>query len=674
MTNLRGAIIRLARKNPGLRSGLLPLLKQAMEFDTPEALENYFKEHPGADKSKHTVKKKEEKEEEAGGGADSKDGPKGKWVSEYKPEKFYSPEHEEAWESVKFHAQKRDDLEDKLKKKIKGPVPEDVYFHADPKSKTVWFKDEKGGVVNVPNTQRESAELNDVFGALREEVKKMDREEEKGKRKEEEAGSKKATLRASLIRLAHENPELRSHLLPILAKSAAKVWKAKKITDQMVEAQAQLYWSPRQQTFDPTMMGNSSAKTMLPQLVQGFEFDLASEFYFSPWNKDQASEIEKEVLASGHPNAKNIGHNLALSVFNSHSGSSQPSFYWDAKYSGRLKDLKAYIPQLREIGMGDVAAKVQTYVENVETIRKDTEKMIEASVRSGLKKLGMDPTLIGEADKFAAKDEITHRIVTPEMRLAALTVKLAHKPILQPQGLDMRAVKEGMGTMLYFIDGAKNHSKFYEMLVVPSGGGFTLMRRWGALTDTGMTGRVDSKDMPFMSLRQAQAELAKIYREKVGKGYKDAFNGKMHVSPATGERLPLGQYPVGLTRTPGFGWGTQSATVCIPSLRDLQEKLDSALNELEEDSDLSMLLADMEGAQRLINALMRNPQAIEAETNKSMGDIIDKAMKTPLSRIRALQGMARTGPGRLPDLDRGKLRSELVAIRNYVRKQLSYCA
>jgi hypothetical protein len=180
--------------------------------------------------------------------------------------------------------------------------------------------------------------------------------------------------------------------------------------------------------------------------------------------------------------------------------------------------------------------------------------------------------------------------------------------------------------------------------------------------------------MEGLSLRSAQAELAKIYREKVGKGYKDTYNGKMHVSPATGERLPLGQYPVGLTRTPGFGWGTQSATACIPSLRDLSEKVDAAINEMEEDNDLAMLLADMESAQRIINQLMRNPVAIDTETNMSMGDVLDAAMKTPLNRIRALQGMARSGPGRLPDLDREKLRRELVAIRNYIRKQLSHCA
>ena len=33
----------------------------AMEFDTPEAMKSYFKEHPAADRSKHTVKKPESK-------------------------------------------------------------------------------------------------------------------------------------------------------------------------------------------------------------------------------------------------------------------------------------------------------------------------------------------------------------------------------------------------------------------------------------------------------------------------------------------------------------------------------------------------------------------------------------------------------------------------------------
>ena len=224
--------------------------------------------------------------------------------------------------------------------------------------------------------------------------------------------------------------------------------------------------------------------------------------------------------------------------------------------------------------------------------------------------------------------------------------------------------------MLYFIDAEKNHSKFYEMLIVQESNTVVLKRRWGALTDSGESGRVDSKDEFFESMPQAQMQMAKIYREKVGKGYLDSYNPKMHVSPTTGERLPMGQYPVGLTRKPGFGWGTQSATMCIPGLRSLQEKVDGAIRELDEGKDLPEILADMENADRIISALMRNPDAMDKELNRSMGDVIAKIMQPAMRRIKAIQGQPVSRI--LPDLT--KLRSELVWIKNYIRKQLAYCS
>lgn len=58
MDDLRRRTIRLAHANPVVRPYLLELLtdRVAMEFDTQEALDKYLEEHPGADKSKHTVK------------------------------------------------------------------------------------------------------------------------------------------------------------------------------------------------------------------------------------------------------------------------------------------------------------------------------------------------------------------------------------------------------------------------------------------------------------------------------------------------------------------------------------------------------------------------------------------------------------------------------------------
>ena len=54
---LRKKLIKLAHEHPEMREHLLPLLKQAMEFPTQDALDTYLKAHPGADKSNHSVAK-----------------------------------------------------------------------------------------------------------------------------------------------------------------------------------------------------------------------------------------------------------------------------------------------------------------------------------------------------------------------------------------------------------------------------------------------------------------------------------------------------------------------------------------------------------------------------------------------------------------------------------------
>ena len=54
--SLRSSVIRLASEHPELRKHLLPLLKVGMDFPTQEALDKYLKDHPGADKSNHSVR------------------------------------------------------------------------------------------------------------------------------------------------------------------------------------------------------------------------------------------------------------------------------------------------------------------------------------------------------------------------------------------------------------------------------------------------------------------------------------------------------------------------------------------------------------------------------------------------------------------------------------------
>lgn len=66
---LRERTIRLAYERADLRPHLLSLVRTATEFPTQDALNKYLKEHPDADKSKHTVKKDDSK----GGGADKKE-------------------------------------------------------------------------------------------------------------------------------------------------------------------------------------------------------------------------------------------------------------------------------------------------------------------------------------------------------------------------------------------------------------------------------------------------------------------------------------------------------------------------------------------------------------------------------------------------------------------------
>ena len=58
--SLRLTITRLAHDQSEFQRQLVSILrKTAFEFDTPEALQKYLQEHPGADKTNHWVKKQE---------------------------------------------------------------------------------------------------------------------------------------------------------------------------------------------------------------------------------------------------------------------------------------------------------------------------------------------------------------------------------------------------------------------------------------------------------------------------------------------------------------------------------------------------------------------------------------------------------------------------------------
>jgi hypothetical protein len=241
--------------------------------------------------------------------------------------------------------------------------------------------------------------------------------------------------------------------------------------------------------------------------------------------------------------------------------------------------------------------------------------------------------------------------------------KLAHQALLKSLGLDKEAVRRGEAFMVYKIDPASNNSKFYEGLIVEDGDqGFRVFRRWGSLTDSGSTGRVDGAKFDedprylFPTIAQAKRELSMHYNKRKEHGYLSAY-GPEHRSP-DGEALPQGQYPVGLTRKPGFGWGTQSVTRCIPALRTLEDDISQARDLIRRGMRPEDLQSHLTTALRTLTEVARADSTMAAK----LKDLIGKA-------LRRLQGGRRF----LDDPIQGLLANDLLTIENYIRKQLSHC-
>jgi predicted DNA-binding WGR domain protein len=240
----------------------------------------------------------------------------------------------------------------------------------------------------------------------------------------------------------------------------------------------------------------------------------------------------------------------------------------------------------------------------------------------------------------------------------AAVSKVANKPILTREGLNKAAVLNGDGAMLYFIDPDRNSSKFYEMLIRPERDStYTLLRRWGALTDSGTTGRVDSKDQRGLDYGQAQKELQKIYKSKTRKGYVDTFS-PAHKSPIDGKKLKQGEYPLGLVRQVGFGWGTQSMGQCIPALRDMVEHLDGAIKEIQERGKSDHIKEDLDDAMGTISTIAKEDSTMAGKLKKYISHV-----------VRRVSG----SPRFLPDPEGQKLIKEVRTIINYVKKQTAYC-
>lgn len=162
----------------------------------------------------------------------------------------------------------------------------------------------------------------------------------------------------------------------------------------------------------------------------------------------------------------------------------------------------------------------------------------------------------------------------PPKGVQASTRRKAHGPV---------AIRQP-DVMMYAIDpdaSAQGQSKFYEMKVVPFGavvdvvrptvrkekdfrargvGGFTLVKRWGRLTDSGSTGRVDAMDEYYDTEQDARAAMDDTKRSKARGG------GSAKYTDVSRTR----EYPIGLGGS-GFGWGGQQACTFVPELRQLQQ-------------------------------------------------------------------------------------------------------
>lgn len=524
MSNLRKKTIRLAFENPELRPFLLPILKQA-EFDAKEIGEDV----PGA----------------LEGDAD---------------ESYMKDHFKQDW----FH-----ELDDKQESgELENParirkVDEDATLPA--------MESKRAGTVELFAEDFDPKEIG--------EKKPGPIPELEGEFTQEEWSGMDEALHNATVKLAYENPDLRSHLLPLLKESAAEKGTFKCPSCGSKVLKATKYCLKCQKKVKEAQKKSEPKVAAAPKKVE----DLPA--------KEQ--KVAKGMFAKGYR------YCVQVTAYGKNFG--EPLYFKSA---------------------GDVGPFLRSFPD-------------------------------------AAKAKTAWNFVMEEESDKKATPKVAHKPILTRDGLNKAAVRNGDGAMLYLIDSGKNSSKFYEMLIVPDGkGGFALQRRWGALTDSGTTGRVDKKDMLGLSQNQAQRELQKIYKSKTRKGYVDAF-GPAHKSPIDGKKLKMGEYPLGLVREIGFGWGSQSMGQCIPALRDMVEHLDAAIKEIQEQGKSDHIKEDLDDALGTISAVAKEDSSMAGKLRKYISHV-----------IRRVSG----SPRFLPDPEGRKLMKDIRTIINYVKKQTAYCS
>ena len=294
-------------------------------------------------------------------------------------------------------------------------------------------------------------------------------------------------------------------------------------------------------------------------------------------------------------------------------------------------------------------AILKAYLESVGSQAAMSYDDLPAQVRAALERVKDQETLWSDAERYLSDYRYRPRW--------AATTKVAHRPYLWAQGLTKDAVRDGKAAMLYFIDLGRNHSKAYEMVIreYPDGTA-SLTRKWGALTDSERTGNLPEKTDEFGSLGQAQRALRTLYAQKTAKGYIDAF-GPRHVTP-DGRKLPIGEYPVGLDRNVGFGWGTQTTAKCSIYLKQILVKIEEAKMLTDRDAGTAAISQAVAQADALVKFLVAD--------DNTMGTKVKAMIRNILGRLQ--------GQGRYLEDETGvQMVRDLNTLTNYLSKQLSLC-
>lgn len=211
MSNLRNKIIRLAHENPELRKDLLPLIKQSGDFTKTE-WEAHKKKHPGAEEKDHNItdggkeKGGENKSESKQTSNYSKNvGGLKSWVEDEMSAESFQKELDERFDSLvkSDYDWMKDGNSDEARQ-------DGIASFLDAELRDMIPEPEDDDDADELDREIEDA-AHDIAGAMLKDYKKLMKSD--GKTTE-----KKSSLRTELIRLAHENPDLRSDILPLFGR------------------------------------------------------------------------------------------------------------------------------------------------------------------------------------------------------------------------------------------------------------------------------------------------------------------------------------------------------------------------------------------------------------------------------------------------------------------------